>query len=104
MREQALQKLVETNIEINKKVTAGEKLPETMILYAIDTDHLVITAKPQKALEKKALTKMRVKVISQQNKHVIVLPPKVYNFYHLHENDYTIMASDKDPTTIMIAI
>jgi len=47
---------------------------------------------------------MRVKVISQQNKHVIVLPPKVYNFYHLYENDYTIMASDKDPTTIIIAI
>jgi hypothetical protein len=27
-----------------------------------------------------------------------------YNFSHLDENDYTIVASDKDPTTIIIAI
>ncbi|KPV62770.1 MAG: hypothetical protein AOA65_1613 [Candidatus Bathyarchaeota archaeon BA1] len=99
-----MQKLVETRIEIDEKVTAGEKLPETMILYTMDADHLVIAAKPLKPLEENALTKTHVKVASQQNKHVIMLPTKIYNFYHLDENDYTIMASDKDPTTIIIAI
>jgi len=99
-----MQKLVETRIEIDEKVTAGEKLPETMILYAMDADHLVIAAKSVKALEENALTKTSVKVVSQKNKHVVMLPPKIYNFYHLDENDYTIMASGKDPTTIIIAI
>lgn len=104
MKEQTMQKLVETRIEIDEKITAGEKLPETMILYTMDADHLVITAKPIKTLEKSSLTKTNVKVVSQQNKHVIMLPRKIYNFYHLDENDYTIMASDKDPTTIIIAM
>lgn len=99
-----MQKLVKTRIEIDEKVTAGKKLPETMTLYTMDADHIIITAKPLKALEEKALTKTRVKVISQQNERIIMLPPRIYNFYHLDENDYTIMASDKDPTTIIIAI
>jgi len=104
MKEQAMQRLVETRIEIDEKVTAGEKLPETMIVYTMDADHLVISAKPVKALEDKALTKTSVRVVSQQGKYVVMLPPRIYNFYHLDENDYTIMASDKDPTTIIIAI
>jgi len=91
-------------IEIDEKVTKGEKLPEAMILYAVDAEHLVIAAKPLKTLEEKALTKMHVKLVSERNKHVVTLPMKIYNFYHLDENDYTIMASDKDPTTIIIAI
>jgi len=99
-----MQKVVETKIEIDEKVTAGEKLPETMILYTMDADHFVITAKPLEALEENALMKISVKVIGQENKHVVILPPKICNFYHLDENDYTIMASDKDPTTIIIAI
>jgi hypothetical protein len=99
-----MQRLVETRIEIDEKVTKGEKLPEDMILYAVDAEHLVIAAKPLKTLEKKALIKTQVKVISEENKHVAKLPLKIYNFYHLDENDYTIMASDEDPTTIIIAI
>ena len=64
----------------------------------------MIAAKPLKTLEAKAITKTQVKVASEQNKHVIVFPTKIYNFYHLDENDYTIMASEKDPTTIIVAI
>lgn len=98
-----MQKLLKTRIEIHGKVTAGQKLPETMTLYTVDSDHVIITAKPQKPLEERALTKTPVKVIKQKNKHIITLPPKIYHFYHLDESDYTIMASDKDPTTIIIA-
>lgn len=99
-----MQKLVETGIEVDEKVTAGEKLPETMILYTMDADHFIVTVKPLKALEETALTKMRVKVFHQQNRYLIVVPQKVYNFYHLDENDYTAMASDKDPATIIVTI
>ena len=99
-----MQRLVEERIEINEKVTKGEKLPEAMIFHAMDAEHFVIAAKPIKNLEKKALTKTQVKVVSGQNKHGIVIPKKIYDFYHLDENDYTIMASEKDPKTIIIAI
>jgi len=104
MKEANMQKLVKTGIEIDEKVTIGKKLPEEMMLYTMDTDHLTITAKPLKALEKNALTKTHVKINRQQNKHIVMLPPKIYNFYHFDENDYTIMVSNKDPTTIIIAI
>jgi len=104
MKGKVMQRLVETGLEIDEKVTKGEKLPEAMILYAVDAEHFVMVAKPLKTLEEKAITKTQVKVISEQNKHVIRLPTKIYNFYHLDENDYTIVASDKDPTTIIIAI
>ena len=99
-----MQKFVETRIEIDEKVTGGIKLPQTMILYTVDADHFIIAAKPLKTLEESALTETRVEVASQQGKHVIKLPSKIYNFYHLDENDYTIMASDKDPLTIIITI
>ena len=75
-----------------------------MILYAMDADHFIITAKPIKALEKGTLAKMPVRVVSQQDKYLIILPQKLYNFYHLDENDYTIMVSDKAPTNIIITI
>jgi hypothetical protein len=99
-----MQKLAETRIVVDEKVIAGEKLPKTMILYTMDIGHFIIAARPLKALEESALTKAHVEVASQQNKYTIKLPPNVYKFYHLDENDYTVMASDKDPKTIIIAI
>jgi hypothetical protein len=49
--------------EIDEKVTQGMKLPATMILYAVDMEHMVLTAKPNKTLEEKAITKMEVRVV-----------------------------------------
>jgi len=43
-------------------------------------------------------------VVKEQNKYVFIIPIRIYNFYKLDENDYTAMASDKDPTTIIITI
>jgi len=99
-----MQKLVETRIEIDAKITAGEKLPETMILYAVDSDHFIIAAKRLKTLEENALAKTGVKIVGRQNRYAILLPPKIFNFYHLDENDFTVMSSDKDPTTIIVTI
>ncbi|MBC7130833.1 hypothetical protein H5T51_06415 [Candidatus Bathyarchaeota archaeon] len=99
-----MQKLIEARIDVDQKITKGEKLPEDMILYAVDSEHFVIAAKPLKNLEEKALLKINVKVVSEQNKYVIIIPQKIYDFYHLDENDYTVMTSEKNPTTLMIAI
>jgi hypothetical protein len=99
-----MRKLVEYKVEISGKVTQGVKLPETMILYVVDTEHMVLTAKPNKTLEEKAIAKTRVKVFEEKGKHVILIPTRIYNFYRLEESDYTVMVSDKDPATIMIAI
>ena len=101
----AMQKLIETQtIEVDEKVTLGSKLPKSMVLYAVDVDHFVISAKPLKSLEDCALTKSRVAVTVQEGKVVFKLSSKVYNFYHLDENDYTVMTSEKDSTTIMVTI
>jgi len=98
------QKLTETVIEANGKVIAAERLPKAMILYAMDMGHFVIASKPLEALEESALTKAHVEVVNQQNKYVIKLPTNIYNFYRLDENDYTLVASDKDPATIIVTI
>jgi len=56
----------EAGIEIDEKVTKGLRLPEAMIIYAVDTEHMVVTAKPMKNLEEKAITKTQVKVVSEK--------------------------------------
>jgi hypothetical protein len=39
-----MQKLVGYRIEVDEKVTQGMKLPETMILYAVDMKHMVLNS------------------------------------------------------------
>ncbi|MEM3550155.1 MAG: hypothetical protein QXN87_01615 [Candidatus Bathyarchaeia archaeon] len=62
-----MQNLVEARIDVNQKITKGEKLPEEMILYAVDSEHFVIAARPLNNLEEKALLKMNVKVVSEKS-------------------------------------
>ena len=100
-----MQELVKQRVmEVDKKVAGGVKLPRTLILYTVDADHFVLSVKPLEALEKNALTKARVSVAVQQDKYLIKLPVKIYNFYRMDESDYTVMASDKDPATIIITV
>jgi len=99
-----MQELVETRMEISQKVTAGAKLPETMILYTIDTGHFVIAPRSSRVLEERALTKTRVSIASENDKYVIRLPAKIFDFYRLDKSDYTVMTSDKDPKTIIVTV
>jgi hypothetical protein len=81
-------------IEVDKKVVGGVELRRTLILYnTVDADYFVLSVKPLESLEKTALTKTRVSVTAQQDKHLIKLPAKVYNFYQMADSDYTVMAS-----------
>jgi hypothetical protein len=100
-----LQEIVKQRVvEVDKKVVGGVKLPRTLILYTVDAGHFVLSVKPLESLEETALTKTRVSVVVQQDKYLIKLPEKIYDFYQMDESDYTVMASDKDPATIIIAV
>jgi hypothetical protein len=91
-------------IEVNRKVLGEVELPKTLILYTVDAEHFVLASKPLQSLDETALTKTRVSVALEGNKFLIKLPAKVYNFCRIEESDYTIMASNKDPATIIIAV
>jgi hypothetical protein len=91
-------------IEVDAKVVGGVKLPRALILYAVDAGHFVLSVKPLESLEESALAKARVSVAAQQGKYLIKLPAKIYNFYQMDESDYTVMASGKDPATIIITV
>jgi hypothetical protein len=91
-------------IEVDKKVAGNVKLPRTLILYTVDANHFVLSVKPLESLEGTALTKTRVSVAVQQDKYLIKLPAKIYNFYQMDESDYIVMGSDKDPATIIITV
>jgi hypothetical protein len=91
-------------IEVDRKLVGGIELPETLILYTVDANHFVLSVKPLKSVEESALTKTRVSVIIEQEKFLIKLPAKIYNFYQMDESDYTVMASNKDPATIIVAV
>ncbi|MGD0644416.1 MAG: hypothetical protein ABSA75_05875 [Candidatus Bathyarchaeia archaeon] len=91
-------------IKFDKKVAGGVKLPRTLVLYAVDAGHFVLSVKPLESLEEAALIKTRVSVAVGQDKYLIKLPSKIYNFYQMDESDYMVMASDKDPGAIIITV
>jgi len=91
-------------IEVAKKVVGDVVLPATLILYTVDADHFVLSVKPVASLEESALTKARASVTAEQDKYLIKLPVRIYNFYQMDESDYTVMASNRDPLTIIVAV
>lgn len=90
-------------IKIDRKLVSIP-LPERLILYALDSSHILLAIKPISQFEKKSLSKEDVKVTQVGNEYFIELPKKVYDFYHLDEADYTIMTSETNPKTIEILI
>ncbi|MFQ6074702.1 MAG: hypothetical protein ACE5Z5_01015 [Candidatus Bathyarchaeia archaeon] len=95
--------MLETRIEVDKRVVT-EDLSGDLTLYVMDVDHFIITSKTIPILEEESLLKRRVKAEVQGDKYAFILPPKVYRFYHLDENDYTIMVSDKDPNILIVTV
>jgi hypothetical protein len=104
-RMEKMQETVNSNIiEIDKKIVGSTDLPKTLVLYTVDATHFVLSVKPLDSLEKTALTATHASVTAEQSKYLIKIPAKIYNFYKMVESDYTIMASKKDPLTIIISI
>ena len=90
-------------IKVNRRLVPIQ-LPEKLILYALDSSHILLAIKPINELERKSLSKEDVRVTQVGNEYLIELPKKVYDFYRLDEADYTIMASEINPKTIEILI
>jgi len=79
-------------------------LPERLILYTIDSSHLLLAVEPLRDIEAKALSKSNVKAKLDRNEYSIELPKKIYDFYHMDEADYTVMVSEINPRTIDILL
>ncbi len=99
----AMEKLVHAYIEVDMKMVS-KSLPPKMILYAVDADHFVITLAQSKKLARTSLTSEAVKVAEAETQYLIHIPTKVYDFYRLEENDYTVMVSEKEPFNIVVSI
>lgn len=97
------QELVTSTIEFSRKLVSGA-LPQKLVLYAVDSDHLILVPRESEELEKKALAKSLVEVAVQPDSYVLKLPRNVFEFYRLDENDYTVMVPEKDPETIIVTI
>jgi hypothetical protein len=93
-----------STIEIDKKIVGSIDLPKTLVLNTVDATHFVLSSKPIDSLEKTALTTSHASVAAEQSKYLIKIPAKIYNFYKIDESNYTVMASKKDPLTIIIAV
>ncbi len=90
-------------IRVDKKIWTGPALSR-LIVYAVDVAHLVLAAEPVGEYERTALFKEKARVSMDDGQYLVELPRKVYDFYHLNEADYTVMASEIRPRTIEILL
>lgn len=90
-------------IRVDRKIWTGPALSR-LIVYALDVGHLVLAAEPVGEYERMALYKEKARVTTDDGQYLVELPRKIYDFYHLSETDYTIMASEIKPKTIEILL
>lgn len=88
---------------VDKKIWTGPALFK-LIVYALDVTHLVLAVEPVGEYERTALFKEKARVSAEDGEYLVELPRKVYDFYHLDEADYTVMASEIKPRTIEILL
>ena len=90
-------------ISFDRRLWSGPK-PSSFIVYALDVGHLPLAPEPIPEYEKTALFKKRARAILQNGNFAVEVPARVYEFYHLDESDYTVMASEKKPKTIEVVL
>jgi hypothetical protein len=98
-----MQKLVEALVEVDRKMVP-KGLPATLTLYALDADHFILTAARSRPLAQKALAIESATVSDAGRHYQISLPKRIYEFYRLAENDYTVMVSQQTPVNIVVSI
>jgi len=103
-RSESALKVLEVKGLLASKKLFPRPLPKTMIAYAVDVDHIIIAEAPLEELEERALAKGEVEVAEQDDAYVLKLPEKLYAFYKLDENDYTIMVPERGPLMLVIAL
>lgn len=78
--------------------------PSNFIVYGLDVGHLVLAPGPIREYEKTALFKEKARATLKNGQYMVEFPRKVYEFYHLDEADYTVMASQTKPRTVEILL
>ncbi len=92
-----------SKIRVDRKVWTGPELSR-LIVYAVDLAHLVLAVEPVGEYERTALFKEQARVSMDNGQYLVELPQRVYDFYHLNEADYTVIASEIRPRTIEILL
>ena len=90
-------------ISFDMRLWSGPK-PSSFIVYALDVGHLALAPEPIPEYERTALFKEKAKTTLENGHFAVEVPARVYEFYHLDESDYTVMASEKKPKTIEIVL
>ena len=92
-----------TALRFDRRIWTGSR-PSSFIVYALDVGHLALAPERVPEYEKIALFKERARAILQNGNFAVEVPARVYEFYHLDESDYTVMASEKKPKTIEVVL
>ncbi len=92
-----------STLRVDKRIWTGPARSR-LTVYALDVTHLVLAVGPVGECEQTALFKEKAQVSVKNGEYLVELPRKVYDFYHLDEADYTVMASEIKPNTIEILL
>ncbi len=92
-----------STVRVDRRIWTGPAVSR-LIVYALDVTHLVLAVEPVGEYEQAALFKKKARVSVEDGDYLVELPRKVYDFYHLDEADYTVMASEIKPKTIEILL
>ena len=90
-------------ISFDMRLWSGPK-PSSFLVYALDVGHLAPAPEPIPEYERTALFKEKAKTTLENGHFAVEVPARVYEFYHLDESDYTVMASEKKPKTIEVVL
>ena len=90
-------------ISFDMRLWSGPK-PSSFLVYALDVGHLALAPEPIPEYERTALFKEKAKTTLENWHFAVEVPARVYEFYHLDESDYTVMASEEKPKTIEVVL
>jgi len=89
-------------IKISKKMTL--RLSRRLILYAANNKFLILAPEPIPLFDQTAIWKGEIQSRTNKDQIVLEIPTRIYEFYNLDENDYTVMVSEEKPEIIQIHI
>ncbi len=85
------------------EIWAGH-VPSSFIVYALDFERLALAPAPVREYERSALFKEKARATVGNGEFLVEIPHKAYEFYHLNEADYKVMASETKPRIVEIRL
>ncbi len=90
-------------LRFDRKVWTGPRFSR-LIVYALDIGHLALAPEPVPEYEKTALFREKAMASVKNGEYLVEFPRRVFEFYHLDETDYTVVASETRPRTVEILL